>query len=86
MMIPMMRELGERRRALILRSVVQRARLSIQMAPAARRLAAADRVVATLRTHPVATGLALTGLALLGPSKLFGWAIRIAPIYSLLAR
>jgi hypothetical protein len=82
----MRRALQNRREALVLRSTLQRLRISVQMAPAARRLAAADRVVATLRAHPVAAGVALTGLALIGPRALFRWAMRVAPIYSLLPR
>jgi hypothetical protein len=82
----MLRELQDRRRALVVRSAFQRLRISAQLAPTARRLAAADRVVATLRAHPVAAGIALTGLALIGPRRLFRWAMRIAPIYSLLVR
>ena len=85
-MIAMRRALEDRRHALVLRSTLQRLRISVQMAPAARRLAAVDRVVATLRAHPVAAGVLLTGLALIGPRVLFRWAMRIAPVYSLFAR
>jgi hypothetical protein len=79
-------ELQDRREALVLRSTLQRLRISVQMAPAARRLAAVDRVLATLRAHPIAAGVALTGLALIGPRALFRWAMRVAPIYSLFGR
>jgi hypothetical protein len=79
-------ELQDRREALVLRSTLQRLRISVQMAPAARRLAAVDRVVATLRAHPLAAGVALSALALIGQRALFRWAMRIAPIYSLFAR
>ena len=82
----MIRELKDRREALVARSAVQRARISAQLAPAARRLAAADRFAATLRAHPVIAVIAATGLALIGPRKLLRWAVRVAPIYSLLAR
>jgi hypothetical protein len=85
-MTAMMRELEHRRRALVIRSALERARISAQLQPTARGLAAVDRVVATLRAHPVATGVALSGLAIFGPRKLFRWAIRIAPFYSLFAR
>jgi hypothetical protein len=85
-MISMSRALEDRRRALVLRSTLQRLRISVQAAPAARRLAAVDRVVTTLRAHPVAAGIALTGLALIGPRTLFRWAMRVAPAYSLLVR
>jgi hypothetical protein len=85
-MIAMSRALQDRREALVLRSTLLRLRMSLQMAPAARKLATVDRVVATLRSHPIAAGVALTGLALIGPSTLFRCALRIAPLYSLLAR
>jgi hypothetical protein len=84
--IALRRELQRRREALVIRSSFQRLRISVQVGPAARRLAAVDRVVAVQRAHPVAMGVALTGLALIGPRALFRWAVRIAPIYSLLVR
>jgi hypothetical protein len=82
----MSRALQQRRETLVLRSTLQRLRIAVQIAPAARRLAAVDRVVATLRAHPVAAGAVLAGLALIGPRMLFRWAMRVAPIYSLIAR
>lgn len=82
----MMRELGHRRAALFARSGVQRACIAARLAPAARRLAAADRFAAALRAHPVMTGIAATGLALIGPRRLMRWAMRLVPIYALLAR
>ena len=85
-MIPMIRELQAKREALVTRSTAQRGRLSAQLAPAARRLAAADRIAATLRAHPVIAGMAATVLALIGPRRLLRWAMRIGPLYSLFAR
>lgn len=85
-MIFMIRALEIRRRALVVRSAIQRGRLSAQLVPAARRLAAADRVVAALRAHPVMAGIAVTGLALIGVRPLLRWAVRIAPLYALLGR
>ena len=85
-MTAMGRALRHRREALVLRSTLQRLRISVQVAPAARRLAAVDRVVATMRAHPIVAGVGLTALALIGPRALFRWAMRVAPVYSLLLR
>jgi hypothetical protein len=78
----MLREQTDRREALVLRSTVQRARLSALLAPAAQGLAAADRVAATLRAHPILAGIGVAGLLLIGPRRLVRWAIRGAPFYS----
>lgn len=83
-MMSMVRRLEARRHALVMRSTVQRDRIAAQLQPAARRLAAGDRVVAALRAHPVIAGVAATGLALAGPRTLLRWVVRLAPIYSLL--
>ena len=79
-MIAMSRGLQDRRRALVIRSSLQRLRISVQLVPGVSRLAAVDRVVTTLRAHSVAAGVVVTGLALIGPR----WATRIASVYSLL--
>jgi hypothetical protein len=85
-MMAMIRDLARRREALVLRSGLQRAEIAAQLSPAARKLAAVDRVTATLRAHPVMAGVAATGLALIGPRRLLRWVMRVAPIYSLLSR
>jgi hypothetical protein len=85
-MISMIRTLEGRREALVVRALIQRERLSAQWAPAARRLAATDRVVTALRTHPVMTGLAVAGVALMGPGALWRWVVRIGSLYALVAR
>jgi len=82
----MLRELQGRREALVVRSTLQRTRISGRLAPAARALAAADRVVATLRSHPVAAAIAAIGLVLVGPRTVLRWAVRAGSLYSLLAR
>lgn len=85
-MIWTLRRLQARRGTLVARSEVHRARLSARIAPAVRRLAAADRLLATLRAHPVVTGAAAAGLLLIGPQNLLRWALRLAPFYALLRR
>ncbi len=82
----MILKLERRREALVLRSRLQRARLAVQLAPAARKLAVADRAIAALRAHPIIAGLAATGLALIGPRRLLRWGMRVVPLYSVLAR
>jgi hypothetical protein len=84
--IQIIRTLQRRREALVLRSTAQRARLSARLAPAARKLAAADRLVAAVQAHPVIAGIAATGLALIGGRRLLRWALRIAPLYALLVK
>jgi hypothetical protein len=78
----MIRDLEDRREALVLRSTLQRAQLSARLAPAAHKLAVADRVAATVRAHPILAGIGLTGLLLIGPRRLVRWAVRGAPFYS----
>jgi hypothetical protein len=85
-MINMVRQLKERREALVVRSAGQRVRILVRLAPAARTLATADRFTATLRAHPVVAGLVAGGIALIGPRKLLRWAVRAVPIYTLFAR
>jgi hypothetical protein len=70
----------------VLRSFVQRTQILVQISPVARKLAAADRVIAALRVRPVVAAVALTGLALIGPRVLVRWALRLAPIYALFNR
>ena len=82
----MLRELQDRRETLVVRSALQRARISARLTPAARALAAADCVAATLRAHPMAAGIAAIGVVLVGPRKLLRWAVRAGALYSLLAR
>jgi hypothetical protein len=84
--IQIIRKLQRRREALVVRSTVRRARLSAQLAPVARKLAAADRLVAVVQAHPLMAAIAATGLALIGGRRLLRWALRIAPLYALLGK
>jgi hypothetical protein len=84
--MPMIRSLRTRREALVTRSAAQRAAIAAQLAPAARTLAAADRVATTLRAHPVIAAVAAAGLALIGPRSVLLWAMRVLPVYSFLRR
>lgn len=83
-MIAYLRELERRRLVLVERSAAQRAALAEAAAPITRRLALADRVVATMRAHPLLTGLAAGAIVFLGKQRLFAWAVRAVGLYSLL--
>lgn len=83
-MISRLRRLQARREALVARSAAQRAHITAALAPAVRKLATADRLVATLRAHPMVTGAAAAGLILIGPHNVLRWTLRLAPFYSLL--
>lgn len=85
-MIASLRRLQARREVLVARSTLQRARLGRLLQPAARGLAAADRVAATVRAHPVLTVVAATSVVLIGPRSLLRWAVRVAPVYAFLRR
>ena len=81
----MIGRLADRREALVARSVAQRARLSAQLEPVARKLATVDRVTSGFRSHPILAGCAVGALSLLGPGRLLSWGLRLAPLYALLA-
>jgi len=85
-MIGRLRELDLRRMLLVERSGAERAALGTAAAPLVRRLAAVDRVVASVRAHPVLAAAAVGAVALLGPRRLLAWVARAAALYSLLAR
>ena len=82
----MLERLVQRREALALRSAALREQVVADAADIAPRLRAADRVVTTLRAHPVLTGIAMTGVMFLGSRAFLRWAARILPIYSVLRR
>jgi hypothetical protein len=79
-------QLAQRRQALVERSAHYRARIAADLEPLARKIAAADRAVATLRAHPVIAAAAAGAVAFMGPRRLLGWAARVLPLYSLLRR
>ena len=85
-MIPHAERLAQRRAALVALSTAQRAEIGAALAPAARKLAAADRALETLRAHPLLAGIVAAALGFLGPRRLLFWAARALPIYSLMRR
>jgi hypothetical protein len=80
------RRLAERREALLALSAAQRARIALQLAPAMRVAGIADRVVSTVRAHPVAFALAAGLIAPRRGRSLLGLLARALPLYSLLRR
>ncbi|TAK86786.1 MAG: hypothetical protein EPO20_06050 [Betaproteobacteria bacterium] len=78
--------LAQRREALVALSTAQRQEIARALAPAVRKLAAADRALETLRAHPLLVGAIAAALGFLGPRRLLFWAARALPVYSLLRR
>jgi hypothetical protein len=78
--------LAQRREALLSLSEAQRGEIAAALRPAARRLAAADRALETLRAHPFIAGAVAAALGFLGPRRVLFWAARALPFYSLLRR
>ncbi len=80
-------KLARRREALVALSTAQRGEIAAALAPAARRLGAADRALQALRTHPLLViAVAAAVLGYIGPRRLLVWAARALPVYSLLRR
>ncbi len=78
--------LAVEREALIARSASQREALIAGTEPLLRQAAAFDRVVGSVRRHPLVTGLAVTAVALVGSRKIFDIATRLLTIYMLVRR
>jgi hypothetical protein len=85
-MIGRVRELAQRRQVLVARAAVQRAEFAGALRPAARKLAALDRLVAAVRRRPIVASVAVAALVLLGPRRLLYWALRVVPFIALLRR
>jgi hypothetical protein len=83
-MILYLRELERRRIALAQRSGAERAAIADAVSPLARKLAGVDRVVASVRGHPLLVAVAAGALGMLGPRRLLAWGARAAAAYSLL--
>jgi hypothetical protein len=84
-MIGRLRELEVRRMALVERSAAERAAIAAQVWPLARGVAAVDRIVGSVRAHPI-LAIAAAGAVVLGRGRLIDWVARGAAVYSLLRR
>jgi hypothetical protein len=78
--------LAERRKELVARSAAQRAALTASAEPLVRKAASLDRVVGYVRRNPIIAGLAVGGVALLGPRRLWELGARAVTLYTLLRR
>ena len=80
------RELQRRRIALVARCSAQRDSIVAAAGPLAVKAAAADRVLTTVRVHPVLATMALGALAGMVPRILPPWVARVWLLYSLVRR
>jgi hypothetical protein len=80
------RELQRRRIGLVARCSAQRASIAAAAGPLAAKAAAADRVLTTVRVHPVMATMAMGALAGLVPRILPPWVTRLWLLYSLVRR
>jgi len=80
-----LRELEVRRMVLVERSAAERAAIAAAVSPLARGVAAIDRIVGSVRAHPI-LAVAAAGAVALGRTRLLDWVARGAAIYSLLRR
>jgi hypothetical protein len=80
-----LRELQQRRAALVERSTELRAGLVRDAAPIVQKAAGADRVLAALRRYPVVTAVAAGAIAIAG-RKVLPWLTRALTLYALLKR
>ena len=80
------RELQRRRIGLVARCSAQRASIAAAAGPLAAKAAAADRILTTVRVHPILAMLASGAVAGLVPRILPSWVTRVLLIYSLLRR
>ena len=78
------RDLARQRQELVARSATQRSGLVADWESIVAKTAAGDRIVSTLRRHPVAVGAAVAGVVLLGSRRLFDVSERLLTLYLLL--
>lgn len=80
------RDLERQREELVARSTAQRSGLVTSWDGIVTKTAAADRILSTVRRHPVAVGAAVAGVVLLGSRRLFDVSERLLTLYLLLRR
>ena len=76
--------LALRRRELVDRSAMQRSALVGSVEPLVHKAAALDRVITSVRHHPVTTGLAAAAVVLLGARQVLALGSRALTLYALL--
>ena len=80
------RELQRRRIGLVARCSAQRASIAAAAGPLTTKAAAADRILTTVRVHPILAMLASGAVAGLVPRVLPPWLTRVLLLYSVLRR
>ena len=78
--------MARRRQELVERSASQRSALIDGIEPLMRKAAALDRLVTSVRGHPLVTGLIAGAVALVGARKLFELTTRLLSLYMLFRR
>ena len=78
------RDLARQREELVARSTTQRSGLVANWEVVVAKTAAADRILSTVRRHPVAVAAAVAGVVLLGSRRLFDVSERLLTLYLLL--
>ena len=76
-------DLARRRQELIDRSSVQRAALVAEVRPLLDKAGALDRVITSVRHHPVVTGLGAAAVVLLGARQVLALGSRALTLYAL---
>ena len=79
-------ELARRRIGLVAQCSIQRDALAVAVIPLAEKAGALDRVLSTVRAHPIVATLAAGALAGLVPRVLPPWLTKLWLLYSLLRR
>jgi hypothetical protein len=78
--------LAERREELVARSIAQRDALVAEASPLLHKAAALDRVIGSVRRHPLVSGLATLALLILGSRKLIELGAQALALYGLFKR
>ena len=78
------RNLARQREELVARSAAQRSGLVTSWEGIVEKTAAADRILSTVRRHPVAVSAVIAGVVLLGSRRLFDVSERLLTLYLLL--
>jgi hypothetical protein len=78
--------LAQRRQELVERSTAQRAALIASSAPLLEKAATLDRIVESVRRHPVISGAVVGAVVLMGSRRFFDLATRALTLYALLRR
>jgi hypothetical protein len=79
-------ELERRRIGLVEQCLAQRAAVAASIVPLAAKAGAVDRLLTTIRVHPIIASLAAGALAGLVPRVIPPWLTRLWLLYSLLRR